>query len=140
MVTMRIREDDFRDNRKQAIQFRQVIVNREKSAYNVETTENYTVFNAKYFNTKTEVTNHFNFITDFQLSGKFGKLAGEIEYRKLFEDNRQVNLRFYAGAFLYNNTNLIISVLHLTVQQIICLIIITTVVQKTAVFSANSLF
>lgn len=105
MVTMRIREDNFRDNRKQAIQFRQVVVNREKSAYNVETTENYTVFNAKYFNTKTEVTNHFNFITDFQLSGKFGKLAGEIEYRKLFEDNRQVNLRFYAGAFLYNNTN-----------------------------------
>lgn len=105
MVTMRIREDDFRDNRKQAIQFRQVIVNREKSAYNIETTENYTVFNAKYFNTKTEVTNHFNFITDFQLSGKFGKLAGEIEYRKLFEDNRQVNLRFYAGAFLYNKTN-----------------------------------
>lgn len=105
MVTMRIRKDNFRDNRKQAIQFRQVIVNREKSAYDIETTENYTVFNAKYFNTKTEVTNHFNFTTDFQLSGKFGKLAGEIEYRKLFEDNRQVNLRFYAGAFLYNKTN-----------------------------------
>lgn len=104
-VTMLFRENNFRDNRKQAIQFREVLVNRDKSAYVVETNENYSVFNAKYFNTKTEVTNHFNFITDFQLSGKFGKLAGEIEYRKLFEDNRQVNLRLYAGTFLYNNTN-----------------------------------
>jgi len=104
-VVMRIREPDFRDNRKQAIQFRQVIVERERSAYNVERTENYTVFNAKYFNTKTEVTNHFNFNTDLQLSGKFGKLATEIEYRKLFDNNRQVNLRLFAGTFIYNKTD-----------------------------------
>lgn len=104
-VNLRIREPDFRDNRKQLIQFRQVIVERERSLYNVERTENYTVFNAKYFNTKTEVTNHFNFNTDLQLSGKFGKLATEIEYRKLFDNNRQVNLRFFAGTFIYNKSD-----------------------------------
>ncbi|MEY4012870.1 MAG: hypothetical protein RIT22_1994, partial [Bacteroidota bacterium] len=35
---------------------------------------------------------------------KFGKIAAEFEYRKLFENNRQVNLRLYLGAFLYNKT------------------------------------
>ncbi|MCY1239944.1 hypothetical protein D9M72_527660 [compost metagenome] len=51
------------------------------------------------------MTNHFNFVTDLQISGKFGKTAAEIEYRKLFEDNRQLNLRLYAGTFLYNKTD-----------------------------------
>ena len=106
-VQIRIREDDFRDNRKQLIYLRQVMVNREKSALipNDNSSENYSVFNAKYFNTKTEVTEHFNFVSDVQLSGKFGKLAAELEYRKLFENNRQLSLRFYSGTFLYNNSN-----------------------------------
>ncbi|WP_324218045.1 aminopeptidase [Flavobacterium sp.] len=105
-VILRIREENFRDNRKQMILFRQVLVNREKSNLIIDnSTENYSVFNAKYFNTRTEVTNHFNFMTDIQVAGKFGKVSAEIGYRKLFEDNRQVNLRLYAGSFIYNNTN-----------------------------------
>lgn len=104
-IQLRIREPNFRDNRKQLFLFRQVIVNKEKSALVIDNSpENYSVFDARYINTKTEVTNHFNFTSDLQISGKFGKLTGEIEYRKLFEDNRQINLRFYAGSFLYNKT------------------------------------
>ncbi|MDD2820231.1 MAG: aminopeptidase [Flavobacterium sp.] len=104
-IQLRIREPNFRDNRKQLFLFRQVIVNKEKSALVIDNSpENYSVFDARYINTKTEVTNHFNFTTDLQISGKFGKITGEIEYRKLFEDNRQINLRFYAGSFLYNKT------------------------------------
>jgi hypothetical protein len=105
MVQMRIREPNFRDNRKQLILFRQVIVNREKSAFAMDNApSNYSIFDARYVNTKTEVTKHFNFNSDIQISGKFGKINGEIEYRKLFENNRQINLRFYAGSFLYNKT------------------------------------
>lgn len=106
MAQLRIREENFRDNRKQLILLRQVMVNREKSNIVFDnSTENYSVFNIKYINTRTEIINHFNFISDVQISGKFGKLAAEMEYRKLFENNRQINLRFYAGSFLYNNTN-----------------------------------
>jgi hypothetical protein len=106
MVQFRIREANFRDNRKQLILLRQVVVNREKSAFVVDNSkENYSVFNAKYFNTRTEVTNHVNFISDVQFSGGFGKVASEIEYRRLFENNRQINLRLYAGLFLYNKTD-----------------------------------
>ncbi|RTZ04189.1 aminopeptidase [Flavobacterium bomense] len=104
-VQLRIREPNFRDNRKQLFLFRQVIVNKEKSILVLDNSpENYSVFDARYINTKTEVTNHFNFTTDLQISGKFGKITGEIEYRKLFENNRQINLRLYAGSFLYNKT------------------------------------
>jgi len=104
-VVMRFRPDNLRDNRKQAIILREVIVNREKSKFIVdENTDNYAVFNARYFNSKTEVTDHFNFTADFQAANSFGKLSGEIQYRKLFDNNRQVNVRLFAGSFLYRNT------------------------------------
>ena len=105
-IQIRIRESNFRDNRKQLISLRQVLVNREKSIYIEDnTTENYSVFNLKYLNTKTEITNHFSLLTDFQMSSKFGKLSGEIQFRKLFDDNREFSLRVFAGSFLYNNSN-----------------------------------
>ncbi|MSP84491.1 MAG: aminopeptidase [Flavobacteriaceae bacterium] len=105
-IQFKIRESNFRDNRKQLILFRQVLVNREKSDYIVDnTTENYSVFNLKYLNTKTEVVHHFNLITDFQISSKFGKLAAEVQYRKLFDGNRELSLRLFAGSFLYNKSN-----------------------------------
>jgi hypothetical protein len=44
-------------------------------------------------------------MTDLQFAGKFGKLTTEMGYRKLFENNRQINLRLYAGSFLYNTSN-----------------------------------
>jgi hypothetical protein len=104
-VAMTIRERDYRDNRKQGFIFRYNIVNKEPSKFINTASENYSVFDAKYFNTKTEVTNHINFLTDFQLSSGFGKLAGELQYRKLFNNSHQINLRFYAGSFIYNTTN-----------------------------------
>ncbi|RZJ53033.1 MAG: aminopeptidase [Flavobacterium sp.] len=106
MVQFRIREENFRDNRKQLILLRQVIVNREASQFITDNSKpNYSVFNARYMNTKTELVNHFNFMTDVQFSGDFGKLSGEIEYRRLFENNNKLNLRLYIGSFLYNRTN-----------------------------------
>ncbi len=105
MVQFRFRENDFRDNKKQLLLLRQVLVNKEQSTLLANTTaEKYTVFNAKYFNSKTEVTNHFSFVTDLQISGKFGKLATELEYNHLFLNNQRINLRWYAGRFLYNKT------------------------------------
>ncbi len=106
MVVFRIREKDFRDNRKQAFMFRQVMVNREASSYITDNSEpNYSVFNARYSNTKTELIDHFNFMTDLQFSSGFGKVSGEVEYRRLFENNKKLNLRLFAGSFLYNTTN-----------------------------------
>ena len=104
-VILRFRPDNLRDNRKQTLVFRQVIVNQEKSAIVTNSVENYNVFNAKYFNSRAELTNEFNFSGDFQAASKFGKVAAELQYRKLFNNNRRINLRLYAGTFIYNKTN-----------------------------------
>jgi len=101
-IVFSIRDKDFRDNRKQGLIFRYNIIKKEPSALINNNSENYSIFNAKYFNTKTEVTKHLNLITDLQLSSGFGKVSGEIRYRKLFDTNQQINLRFYAGSFIYN--------------------------------------
>ncbi len=106
MVLMQLRSDDFRDNRKRLIYVRQVLVDREKSAIVIDNSlEDYSVFDVKYINSRTEVTNHVSFVTDVQFSKEFGKVSTEIQFRKLFENNRQVSLRMYVGSFLYNTSN-----------------------------------
>lgn len=104
-VFLFFRPDDLRDNRKQTVVVKDVIVSKEKSAFTVaENSENYKVFNVKYIDTKTEVTNHISFLADFQYEKDFGKLASEIQYRKLFDNNRTLNVRLFAGTFLHNKT------------------------------------
>lgn len=105
-VQMRIREPNFRDNRKQFILLRQINVDRESSNFvNDNSPNNYSVLDLRYNNNKTEVTNHINFTAVTQFSGKFGKATAEVEFRKLYENNRQLNLRLYVGSFLYNKTD-----------------------------------
>jgi hypothetical protein len=106
MVLMQFRNNNFRDNRKQMLLFRQVIINREKSEIVIDSSlQDYSVFNAKYINSRNELTNHISFVGDIQFSGKFGKISTELQYRKLFENNHQLHLRMYAGSFTYNRSN-----------------------------------
>ncbi|WP_445715972.1 aminopeptidase [Flavobacterium sp.] len=106
IVQFRFRDENLRVNKNEFIQLRQVYVNRDKSEFTSDAnTENYNVFNAKYGNYQSEGTKHFSLLNDLQLSSSFGKVASEIHYRKLFENNRQISFRLYAGAFMYNSTN-----------------------------------
>ncbi|WP_309508847.1 aminopeptidase [Flavobacterium litorale] len=106
-IQFRIREDDFRKNKKQSIMVRQVIVDRERTNYIAtdEQSENYSVFDIRYRKFEMEIKKVYNLNTDLQISKSFGKISGEIDYRRLFNDNRQINLRFFAGAFMYRSTN-----------------------------------
>jgi hypothetical protein len=104
-VFLFFRPDNFRDNRKQTLVFKEIVVSKEKTAFTVsENSENYSVFNAKYYNTKTELTNHIQFLGDFQYEKNFGKLAAEVQYRKVFDNNHTLNFRLFAGTFLHNKT------------------------------------
>ncbi|MFY7988261.1 MAG: aminopeptidase [Flavobacterium sp.] len=106
IVQFRFRDENLRVNKNEFIQLRQVYVNRDKSEFTTDAnTKNYNVFNAKYGNYQSEGTKHFSLLNDLQLSSSFGKVASEIHYRKLFENNRQISFRLYAGAFMYNSTN-----------------------------------
>ncbi len=105
-ISLRLRENDYRNNHRQNIMFRQVYVNREKSNYVKNNFEgSYMIFDARYSNTLTEITKHFGYGTDLQLSKNFGKASAEMSFRRLFKDNRQVNLRIFGGLFLYNNSD-----------------------------------
>jgi hypothetical protein len=105
-VVFFVRPSDFRNNKSQRFVLKQTIINRERTSFPIdENTENYSVFSAKYYNGKTEITNHYNVTPDLQLSSQFGKLATEFQYRRLFNDNRQLNIRVFAGTFLYKNTD-----------------------------------
>ncbi len=106
LVMMRIRTSDFRDNKQQAIMLRQVIVSREKSEFvlNDPHTKNYSVSNAKYYFSDSEATESIGFVSELQYAEKFGKGILQANYRKLFENNTQIDLRFYGGIFAFNNT------------------------------------
>ena len=109
VVSFSFREKDFRSNKFSGLIFRNILVNREKTNFVSATTttadnEDYSVFDARYFNSKTEMTRKFSYSSNLQIADKFGKLAGSIEFRKLFDNNQQLNLRFYAATFLYRKT------------------------------------
>jgi len=107
MAILRMRPSSFRDNRKEFFVFRNIFVNREQNDYTILKPDNdsYSIFNAKYINTRTELRDHFSVKSDLQLASMFGKSMIELEYRNLFDNNRQLNVRFFAGSFLYRNTN-----------------------------------
>ena len=105
-VTFNFRDkDNFRSKKFQALNIRYVDINRDEDPNNILATEepNYSILNVRYINTNPGLINYNKWFSDFQLSKDFGKISFNYEYRKLFESNRQINLRFFAGAFLYNN-------------------------------------
>lgn len=103
-ISFRFRDLDYRANKKENVTLRHVFLNREQSVFATTKDENYSVFNLRYSKGESEITRVYNVMTDVQIASNFGKLSGEIQYRKLFENNRQVNLRFFAGAFMYRDT------------------------------------
>ncbi|HSD08004.1 aminopeptidase [Flavobacterium sp.] len=104
IMTFLLRQPSYRDNRKQAITAKYNIIYKEPSKIVIDSTDNYSILNFKYYNIKTEVTSHVKFLSDLQFASYFGKISAEMEYRKLFNDNRYFNARIFAGTFLYDNT------------------------------------
>jgi hypothetical protein len=103
-INFRFRNPNFRKNEGEGITIRQVYVNREKSnVVTTKNTENYSVFNLRYGYANSELVQQFSYGTDLQVSSTFGKISGQIQYRKLFESNRYINLRAFGGFFTHNN-------------------------------------
>jgi hypothetical protein len=105
-LTFMFREDDdFRSNKRQSLNFRYVDINRDKDINSPQTSTepNYSVFNTRFTYSNDNLINFNKWYTDFQVAKKFSKVSFNYEYRRLFESNRQLNLRVFAGAFLKNN-------------------------------------
>lgn len=99
--------NNFRSNKSSYLNFRYLNISRsvKDNATITVATPNYSVFNVRYINAHTDLIDFSKFYYDFQVAKKFGKIAVNYEWRKLTERNRQFNLRFFAGTFLYNKTD-----------------------------------
>ena len=103
------RPDDLLSNKRQVLSFRYLNIFRDideqfTDLKNDPENPDYSVFNARYINIENDILDYKSWFLDFQYAGKFSKLVAEFEYRKLFQNNRQFNLRLYAGKFLRNKT------------------------------------
>ncbi len=100
------RPDNLISNKREYLTFRYVNVFRIiDENQNINTDPDYNVLNARYINSNNGVIDYVSWFVDAQHSSDFSKVAFNLEYRKLFENNRQLNLRFFAGKFLRNRTN-----------------------------------
>ncbi len=103
-ITFAFRNSDLRDNEKQFINLRNINVYQDEDPNNPQQEPNYSVFNMQYVYSNPNLINYFRGVVDYEISSKFSKVSLNLEYRKLFLSNRQLNLRFFAGAFLFNDT------------------------------------
>ena len=93
-------------NKREFLSFRYINVFRDKDERlgDFETPPDYSVLNARYTNRNNGIIDYVSWFADAQHASDFTKVAFELEYRKLFESNRQFNFRFFAGKFLRNKT------------------------------------
>ncbi|RAV28247.1 metalloprotease [Sinomicrobium soli] len=106
-VSLGFRTSDFRSNIREALTLRFVNVIRERDE--TMTSDNndpdYSVFNARYSYSNNGIINYFSWFSDLQVANNFSKLSFDVEFRKLYQNNRQLNLRLFAGKFIYNDTS-----------------------------------
>ncbi len=95
----------LRSNERQNLVIRNVNVQRDQNPENPLLEPDYNVFNVKYGYSNPNFLKHLTASFDYQLSDKFSKVSVTAEYRKLFKNNRQINVRFFAGTFLYNDSS-----------------------------------
>ncbi len=103
-VNFRFRPKDLRSNQKQRLIIRNVNVFRDRDEENPVETPDYNVFNVKYRYSDFNLLNFLGYTIDYQISKNFSKFSATVNYRKLFLNNRQLNLRLFAGTFLFNDT------------------------------------
>lgn len=104
--------NDFRSDKFENLNFRFLSIRRDVGDdtifdvdNNIEDVPDYSVFNVRYVAGKPGIINFNRWFYDLQFAERFGKLSVNYEYRKLSERNRQFNIRFFAGTFLYNKTD-----------------------------------
>lgn len=104
--SLSFREKDLRSNKRGYLNIRNVTVHRDEVEDQPSVDEpNYNIFNIQYQFNNINLIDHFTAKVDYEIAANFHKVYTTIEYRKLFLNNRQLNLRLFAGTFVFNDTN-----------------------------------
>jgi hypothetical protein len=103
---LEFKRKSLRDVSNKSIMVSYTDIDRERSPTQTEhiETNKYGVFNVGFGYSRPDIINDIRLSTGFQVSDKFSKVSLTGRYRKLTNTNRQFDFRFYAGAFLNNQT------------------------------------
>jgi hypothetical protein len=93
-----------RNNQRQSLYLRTVNVNRDRDLLSPVNDPDYNVFNISYSYQDKNLDRFFSASVDYEIAQKFSKLFAQATFRRLYENNRQINVRLFAGSFLYNDT------------------------------------
>ena len=102
-VGLYFRNSYLRDNQRQSLTFRNVNVKQDLDPLNPVEQPKYNVVNLSYNFSDTNLIDYFRGGVDYQIAKNFSKVSLTLEYRKLFKNNQQLNLRLFAGTFLFND-------------------------------------
>lgn len=103
-INFSFRDADLRSNERQGVTARYVSVQREEDPLVPLPTPNYDVLNLRYSYRNPGIINTLSLSGDVQFARNFGKVSATAFYRRLFLNNRQLNVRVFGGVFTYNNT------------------------------------
>lgn len=98
------RPKDLRSNKKQSLSFRNIYVDRDRDPSTPVDEPDYNVFAINYNHSDDNLKRVFNYSIGTEVSSKFTKATYRLRWRKLFKNNRQLDLRVFGGAFLRNNS------------------------------------
>ncbi|MGM0635146.1 MAG: metalloprotease [Bacteroidota bacterium] len=102
-LTFAYRPKDYRNNKRQFLTLRNISVHRDESESTAFNMPDYDIFNINYKYQNKNLDRFFTAEIDYQISKNFGKIAATTTFRKLFANNRQINLRFFGGLFIFND-------------------------------------
>ncbi|WGK64158.1 metalloprotease [Croceiramulus getboli] len=103
-LTLGFRTQDFRSDKRQFLSIRNISVDRDNDPELINEMPDYNVLNVRYTNRNPGVIQGFNWDVDFQYANDFSKLSATAKYRKVYLNNRQLDMRLFAGTFLKNQT------------------------------------
>jgi len=97
-------QDYLRDNERHYLGVRTVNIDKDRDITNEVDEPDYNVTNLQYVYSNKNLDRYLTAFADYEVAQQFSKISFTASYRKLFENNRQINLRFFGGLFLFNET------------------------------------
>ena len=105
-VTVQFRRKSLRDVGGSFLSAKLVNINRDLALGDPKTdSDQYSIFKLRYFYNKPDIIKGFRYSLGTEIGSDYSKATGEVRFRKLTAKNTQLDFRFYAGAFLSNNTD-----------------------------------
>ncbi len=103
-LNLSFRPKDLRSNAVQQLNIRNITVSRDRDPANPVSEPDYNVFNITYGSSDLNLKRFKSYGGGLEVSNNFTKVDFRTQWRRLYNDNRQLSVRLFAGAFLTNNS------------------------------------